>query len=1162
MASLAVKYRPKTWADVTEQSVVVEMLKNICEKDELQCRNFLLTGPAGCAKAQPLDSRILTPNGFITMRDIRAGDEVVTASNNIGHVASIHPQGRRNIYEMRCQDGAIIRVADNHLNVVDLFNYRIGQSVENCVISTDRLLSYFNSHRYRISVKATYADFNERPVPLDPYLVGVIAACGYATDSIHLNLKYASESTMKRISNIVARYNATLRPVSGENDGHYFIRCNNSTYKYAWNDEPASINSIVENVKMMTGRTISSSTVCKVASGGHAAICDEFPQALSLIGKADDNIFCKLSQLGMRQTRHDMKIDESYIYNSSDVRTQVIEGMVACCGEETTSGTRMKLMSSTLAAQVVDIIRSLGFVSTLKTVSRYDVRLKHNITSYWVNVRLHDTKENSLKTRPIVSIKSVGYHDCQCIYIDHDDHTYISDGFIPTHNTTLARIMANALNKDTCEPIEIDAASNNGVDSVREIVKQASQYPIGSKYKVFIHDECFHKDTPVSTPEGYRRISDIRPGDYVYNIAGSAKVSKVFRNSVDPTNLTIVRINGSDILTTKDHLFFTDSGWVPAKDLQVGESVYDSQTMRSVREGFSDISERQSQNMQYSVRTDSADSEYEEISFNLSEDGLYQSMSNMWNSLLHTSLGELNLLFKNLFNKLQEATRAFAETDRCICFAQAGIYLSCLRQAYEHPEERQSEVLFDRMFGDRKSTGETRYPTTKEVLCDMWEYIHPEIRHNNDVFKDVQVCVDSVQESRTKGPSIFSKNEDKQSDVKSGYCCENEINSDSEWNILESLCTAWREWASNRTSIKSTSSIREWMGLRISCEDSYYKGQSDALSIGIQTRPCLAGKEAGCRGGWDKPQYEISAIIRCKERNLPSRFRVEGVEIFKPGYNDRYFESYFDHSELYSEFVEMYDLEVCGHPSYFVNDTLVHNCHAYSQASWSILLKTIEEQPAKTVMIFCTTNPEKIPSTIISRVQVFQLSKISTLGIQNRLKYILDCENNEGRDIKYDINSLGLIAKMANGGMRDAITLMEKSLSYSTTIDDMTLTSALGLPPYDDYFEFLKGYAKHDNAAISASINKAYNSGINFIRWIQDLHAFVMNVVKYIYMQDMSYTTIPSFYQPKLANYNTAHVIVCLRLANKLINLLNELKTTSYQQEVALTYLCAVPKKV
>ena len=73
--------------------------------------------------------------------------------------------------------------------------------------------------------------------------------------------------------------------------------------------------------------------------------------------------------------------------------------------------------------------------------------------------------------------------------IDHPDHTYLSDDMIPTHNTTSARIMANILNDGLGEPIEIDAASHNGVDSVREIVQQARSYPVGSKWKVFIIDE-------------------------------------------------------------------------------------------------------------------------------------------------------------------------------------------------------------------------------------------------------------------------------------------------------------------------------------------------------------------------------------------------------------------------------------------------------------------------------------------------------------------------------------------------------------------------------------------------------------------------------------------------------------------------------------------------
>lgn len=1034
MASLAVKYRPKTWADVTEQSVVVEMLKNICEKDELQCRNFLLTGPAGCAKAQPLDSRVLTPSGFVTMKDIHVGDEVVTASNNIGQIASVHPQGKRNIYEMRCQDGATIQVADNHLNVVDIFNYRTGWSVENCVISTDKLLSYFNSHRYRISVKATHVDFNERSVPLDPYLVGVIAACGYATDCIHLNLKYASESTMKRISGIVARYNAILRPVSDENEGHYFIRCNNATYRYTWNDEPASIKSIISNIKAMTGRTISSSTVCKVASGGHAAICDEFPQALSLIGKADNNIFYKLSQLGMRETRHDMKLDESYIYNTSDIRTQVIEGMIACCGEETVSGTRMKLMSPTLAAQVVDIIRSLGFVSTIKTMSRYDIRLKHNIISYWVNVRLHDTNGDMLQTRPIVSIKSVGYHDCQCIYIDHDDHTYISDGFIPTHNTTLARIMANALNKDICEPIEIDAASNNGVDSVREIVKQASQYPIGSKYKVFIHDECFSGDVRVLTDKGYKRFDSLDRTEKIaqYNDDGTIEF-------VTPTRWVVKPYSGSMV------------------------RLYPKHGDRCV----------------------------------LMTPGHRQPVYNYYKD--ETRIEEINDIEFTKGDRLLLSGKGIGY-DEDLSYLDK-LVIASIADGYRYSESSKTQSRWQIRLSRQTKIDRILYLFEKTGV--KWS------RHR---------CEEGVSEFGYSLPP----------------------------NVTKKFADYFNFDFSFKRANQFIDEVMNWDGSYKSGYPAYFSSTIEANSDFVSVVATLAGYSVQQNiHEYANPNHSTEYQV-CM---IPGSFSRK----FKPRKEPTKF-----NGTVYCVEVPSHKIIVQANGFTFITG----NCHAYSQASWSILLKTIEEQPAKTVMIFCTTNPEKIPPTIISRVQVFQLSKISTQGIQNRLKYILDCENNEGRDIKYDINSLGLIAKMANGGMRDAITLMEKSLSYSTTIDDMTLTSALGLPPYDDYFEFLKGYAKHDNAAISASINKAYNSGINFIRWIQDLHAFVMNVVKYIYMQDMSYTTIPSFYQPKLANYNTAHVIVCLRLANKLIDLLNELKTTSYQQEVALTYLCAVPKKV
>lgn len=238
---------------------------------------------------------------------------------------------------------------------------------------------------------------------------------------------------------------------------------------------------------------------------------------------------------------------------------------------------------------------------------------------------------------------------------------------------------------------------------------------------------------------------------------------------------------------------------------------------------------------------------------------------------------------------------------------------------------------------------------------------------------------------------------------------------------------------------------------------------------------------------------------------------------------------------------------------------VVDECHSISNAGWQILLKTLEEGLAKTVFIFCTTNPEKIPATILSRVQTFQLSKISLNGIHQRLVEIIEAENTEGRDITYESDAVNYIAKLANGGMRDAITLLDKALAYSEQVTSENLSKALNLPNYDDYFALLNAVARKDNKAIAEIIHKVYNSGVNFVKWFEGFHSFICNIVKYIFLQDISATMIPSYYQDKIANYGSAHSALCLKLANKLVKLNQELKTTQYLQELALTYLCVAP---
>lgn len=240
---------------------------------------------------------------------------------------------------------------------------------------------------------------------------------------------------------------------------------------------------------------------------------------------------------------------------------------------------------------------------------------------------------------------------------------------------------------------------------------------------------------------------------------------------------------------------------------------------------------------------------------------------------------------------------------------------------------------------------------------------------------------------------------------------------------------------------------------------------------------------------------------------------------------------------------------------------IIDECHSISSAGWQSLLKTLEESPARSVFMFCTTNPEKIPATILSRVTEFQLSKISLEGIFKRLKHVLDAEISSGRDITYDDDSVNFIAKLANGGMRDALTMTDKVLAYSNSIDAASLSEALSLPHYDDYFSLLSAYSKKDNSSITSIIHTVYDSGVNFVKWFEGFHSFVINIVTYIYLKDINQTMIPSHYQSKIANYNEAHSAVCLKLANRLVSLIHELKSTNYQREIAITYLCSPKSK-
>lgn len=148
-------------------------------------------------------------------------------------------------------------------------------------------------------------------------------------------------------------------------------------------------------------------------------------------------------------------------------------------------------------------------------------------------------------------------------------HAFLLTGPAGTGKTTLARIIANKLNTSSTGLLEVDAATFNGVDTMRALTGDLQYRSIAdSDTKFYILDECFAAGTSVSTPHGPVPIEQIKVGDVIYNLSGAARVKRTFATTVPIKRVVRVQlVDGATILCSDDHLFFTQHGWVKAHQL-------------------------------------------------------------------------------------------------------------------------------------------------------------------------------------------------------------------------------------------------------------------------------------------------------------------------------------------------------------------------------------------------------------------------------------------------------------------------------------------------------------------------------------------------------------------------------------------------------------------
>lgn len=242
---------------------------------------------------------------------------------------------------------------------------------------------------------------------------------------------------------------------------------------------------------------------------------------------------------------------------------------------------------------------------------------------------------------------------------------------------------------------------------------------------------------------------------------------------------------------------------------------------------------------------------------------------------------------------------------------------------------------------------------------------------------------------------------------------------------------------------------------------------------------------------------------------------------------------------------------------------IIDECHSISNTGWQAFLKLLEEPPAKSIFIFCTTDPQKIPKTILSRVQRYDFQRISHKGVVNRLTYILNAEQQEANEFtNIDPAALDYIAKIADGGMRDAITMMDKCLSFSSTLSLENVVKALGVADYETMVDLsVNILINKQQVEILNIIEEVHRSGKDLKQFIKTYTNFVLDLNKYVCTQSFDYLETPQTFEKdvkRLTDTNALKVRV-LKLLQVLIKLNVDIKWETSPKaviEATLIILC------
>lgn len=541
MKSLATRFRPQSFEDVCGQKSIIKILeRQLSLKQYTNC--YLFAGPSGCGKAQPLTSKIYTKFGFKSMGEIKVGDVVLDGNGKETAILGVYPQGERDIYRINLSDDTYIEVSDNHINSVYRNNLdkKEIESIDLTTLELKRILESSDyADRYPLYIKIPQIDcWEDNNIDIDPYLLGCLLGDGSISNK---NLAFTScDSELLLKIDKILKNKFNLRLKYGKQYDYRIVNMQNYIYHFRYKEKDYYSISSLKNKLIAEGYPrFDSDTLIKLSANTAKTVLTHYPELYNAIILVDkntarySNVLKKLIKNYKLNVTSDKKfIPNNYIYSSKATRLALLQGLMDTDGTITKPiqssfsgkavGGHISITTTSLqlATDIAFLCRSLGYVVKQTTSEKTDYiyrykgkveqrKCKQSYTLYITPLAADDIFTLSRKRericehrftprRKITSVEFVRRDLCQCIYVESSNHQYLTDNLTITHNTTLARIFAHKINEyydennKLCysEPIEIDGASNNGVDNIRSIIESANERSLDSKYKIFLIDEA------------------------------------------------------------------------------------------------------------------------------------------------------------------------------------------------------------------------------------------------------------------------------------------------------------------------------------------------------------------------------------------------------------------------------------------------------------------------------------------------------------------------------------------------------------------------------------------------------------------------------------------------------------------------------------------------